>query len=1047
MDYCTVLLLSGRTNADFSPLPSGGIGLYARNRDWSPNAAETDGEAANPGPRLRRRGPRSADACARRLARNTFTQSGAPWLFGDAAQILHYNIRGWVSHSAELTAVLRSLPALPTIVVLTETWLTDAFEEPTLEGYNLVARRDRVGQMGGGVIMFAEKSRSPCVCMLECSVENEVIWAVLHSNQGPYLLCAWYRSPGSGTQNIADLQVEWLRHSFGMCGTVIVGDMNVHSIRWLKFSSGESPEGSALRSTCAAMGLKQLVTEPTRGENLLDLVLCDIAGASATTLGRIADHRGTLTSVQMQIPEQIYVARTLWHFCAADWDKMRDQLAEKDWHLLAELNAESGAVWLTDAVRAAMSDCIPTTSSQEQKSSHPWLTAAAVAAVRRKHEAQGTPHETVAAQICSELLLKELQLHRAAARLRLSTMNRGSKKWWKHAKSVMELKQKVSSIPLLKVGGVWKRTASERANALADVLQKKSALPARIDNEYTPIAQPARFAGSGCHVEENAALCEKTLHNNNFANVLIPSEESVQKTIEALSDDSATGPDGIATRVLKQNAAVLAKPGRLLTSKIIQTGEWPKIWGVHWLCPLHKKKSVTDANNYREIHITSQLSKVCERVIAQVFMPDMIQRNVFGENQFAYLPGRGVRDALAFLVLSWIAGMNAGMKIAVFCSDVSGAFDKVSQELLVMKAQAAGVPEHVVALFRSWMDAHIAHVVVDGEKSDAITLFNMVFQGTVWGPWLWNLFFADASHSVRKIGFTEVIFADDLNCFKKFDATINNDEIIGELQQCQKELHSWGAGNQVSFDPGKESQHVLATNGRGFGENFKILGVLFDDGLTMCNELQRLVAGASWRLSKILRAKHYFSTSDLFLLYKAKVLSYIECRTPAIFHAADTHLESLDAVQRRFLRDINISEENAIMDYNLAPLNVRRNIAMLGVIHRAALGIGPTQLHAFFKKGCCAPRATRMRSRQHSQNLEDMRGSHFLEIARRSALGLVAVYNLLSEELIVSSHVQLFQAKLQNLTKRQLHIDNSEWRQLFSPRVPMYCHPLRCVQF
>ena len=88
-----------------------------------------------------------------------------------------------------------------------------------------------------------------------------------------------------------------------------------------------------------------------------------------------------------------------------------------------------------------------------------------------------------------------------------------------------------------------------------------------------------------------------------------------------------------------------------------------------------------------------------------------------------------------------------------------------------------------------------------------------------------------------------------------------------------------------------------------------------------------------------------------------------------------------------------------------------------------------------------------MHSRQHSQNLEDMRGSHFLEIARRSALGLVAVYNLLSEELIASSDVQLFQAKLQNLTKRQLHIGNSEWRQLFSPRVPMYCHPLRSAQF
>ena len=76
-----------------------------------------------------------------------------------------------------------------------------------------------------------------------------------------------------------------------------------------------------------------------------------------------------------------------------------------------------------------------------------------------------------------------------------------------------------------------------------------------------------------------------------------------------------------------------------------------------------------------------------------------------------------------------------------------------------------------------------------------------------------------------------------------------------------------------------------------------------------------------------------------------------------------------------------------------------------------------------------------------------MRGSPFLEIARRSALGLAAVYNLLPEEIIASTHVKVFQAKLQDVTKRQLHFGNSDWQQLFSPRVPMYRHPLRSVQW
>jgi len=57
--------------------------------------------------------------------------------------------------------------------------------------------------------------------------------------------------------------------------------------------------------------------------------------------------------------------------------------------------------------------------------------------------------------------------------------------------------------------------------------------------------------------------------------------------------------------------------------------------------------------------------------------------------------------------------MNAGKKVGVFCSDVSGAFDKVSQELLDRKLRAVGVPDNIVALIKSWMEARTANVLVD----------------------------------------------------------------------------------------------------------------------------------------------------------------------------------------------------------------------------------------------------------------------------------------------------------------------------------------------
>ena len=57
-----------------------------------------------------------------------------------------------------------------------------------------------------------------------------------------------------------------------------------------------------------------------------------------------------------------------------------------------------------------------------------------------------------------------------------------------------------------------------------------------------------------------------------------------------------------------------------------------------------------------------------------------------------------------------------------------------------------------------------------------------------------------------------------------------------------------------------------------------------------------------------------------------------------IAHASDSVLAPLDAVLNLFLRLLKITELDALVHFKLAPLRPRRHIALLGVIHRAALG-------------------------------------------------------------------------------------------------------------
>ena len=53
---------------------------------------------------------------------------------------------------------------------------------------------------------------------------------------------------------------------------------------------------------------------------------------------------------------------------------------------------------------------------------------------------------------------------------------------------------------------------------------------------------------------------------------------------------------------------------------------------------MFKRKSIYDAANYKGIHLTSQISKAVQRVIAFLFVPQLISIEALCQNQFAYMP-------------------------------------------------------------------------------------------------------------------------------------------------------------------------------------------------------------------------------------------------------------------------------------------------------------------------------------------------------------------------------------------------------------------------
>ena len=158
-----------------------------------------------------------------------------------------------------------------------------------------------------------------------------------------------------------------------------------------------------------------------------------------------------------------------------------------------------------------------------------------------------------------------------------------------------------------------------------------------------------------------------------------------------------------------------------------------------------------------------------------------------------------------------------------------------------------------------------------------------------------------------------------------------------ELTECRQRVHSWGRANRVSFDAGKE--HLVVLHPSAFsGDPFRLLGLMIDLDLRMHTAIEQLLSKIRPKSTAILRTRGYYNTSQLLNQYKTHIWGLVEIHCGGYFHAASSLLEKVGEVQRRFLQKLEVTESQAFLEYNFAPTELRRNIGILGLLHKRVLG-------------------------------------------------------------------------------------------------------------
>ena len=317
--------------------------------------------------------------------------SAAP---ASAITVYHANVRSLKKQLGDLRA---STPALERhdVVAFSETWLNDAVASSELEhGFHQHTwlRRDR-GSLGGGVACAVRSSLLPL--RQPDPVGTEMLLVRLRAVSATLAVC--YRPPDS------DAAIDRVTAALSAvmppdCRLVVVGDFNLPEIRWSSttdVSTGAFP--SLRRGTsrdtkfiemCDMLGLKQWVCQPTRGENILDLVLTRRMPKQVIVRDGLltSDHMENIATLSVPVRRQPVVnRRTALNYRRADFDGLRRSLSAIPWGLLDNTGVDEAVETFYTLLESAIADHVPTVVLRRRLP--PWFDGAVRTALRLKEAA------------------------------------------------------------------------------------------------------------------------------------------------------------------------------------------------------------------------------------------------------------------------------------------------------------------------------------------------------------------------------------------------------------------------------------------------------------------------------------------------------------------------------------------------------------------------------------------------------------------------------------------------------------------------------------
>ena len=926
-------------------------------------------------------------------------------------RILNVNFQSMIGKKAETYELIERTK--PDIIIGTETWLkSDIKDSELLTKHYKIYRKDR-NRVGGGV-MIGVKEDLQSTEINNLNSDCEVLWVkILTRTQKPVYVCSFYRPDVKDIEGLQKFEDTLKKASeIKNVQLIVAGDFNLRYWDWVDMKL--KPKASYVDShrefveLLDDLGMQQMVLEPTRESNILDLVLTNTPDLipRVEVIPGLSDHNIVYFEYNVKPERKHNALRQIYLYRRADWEQIKKEMKKLEKDIGDMIDSEEQSlddIWeqFKNSLIESMNRYIPRKVTKP-RDSKPWITAQIKKLIKKRDRLSKHCKKSPS----DELKEKFKECRREVKR----TINR---EYWKYVCTLFEeYEDEVDSRPCLK--RFWTYIKHQRTSSVGVSPLKSGGKLITDSSEKAEILNKQFFTafseGGTYSKEEFHEKCKIDDDDTMFE----PMKEiditvrGIEKLLAGLNPSKATGPDGLPPRVLKELSTQLAPILTMIYKLSLKSGKIPTDWRQALVTPLFKKGEQYEAVNYRPVSLTSIPCKILEHVIVSNLMKHFDDNNILCQQQHGFRRGRSCESQLLEFVEEVSSGLDDGFSTEVVVMDFAKAFDRVNHSLLTHKLAYYGVRGTTNSWISDFLSNRSQRVVVEGEKSTPVSVRSGVPQGSVLGPCLFLSYINDLPERVTS---TSRLFADDTLLHRLMREAEDRNKIQHDLENLELWENEW----DMHFHPSKCSvlpiskakrpkstsqfseensqDYILHNQKLEKVSSTKYLGVTLQNDLKFDQHIDNISGKANKMLGLLRRNLRSAPKTTKELGYKALVRPILEYASSVWDPYEEKDITKIEKVQRRAARFVlnryrqTDSVTAMLEELGWHTLQQRRRKARLSMLHKINSG----QVHIRFNKlKKLANRSGRRRG--HSEMFERITYMQFLSSRDKVKTSFISLF-------------------------------------------------------